>query len=55
VAQVIGNEEHGWTLRFDVINLFDKVYLEADGSGVGAGQPVYGPRRGFSVGLRKSF
>ena len=55
VAQVIGSEEHGWTLRFDVINLFDKIYLEADGSGVGAGQPVYGPRRGFSVGLRKSF
>lgn len=55
VAQVIGSEEHGWTLRFDVINLFDKVYLEADGSGVGAGQPVYGPRRGFFVGLRKSF
>lgn len=55
LAQVIGNEEHGWILRFDVVNLFDKIYLEADGSGVGAGQPVYGPRRGFFVGLRKSF
>ncbi|MFM5918335.1 MAG: TonB-dependent receptor [Novosphingobium sp.] len=55
IAQTIGGEEHGWSLRFDVINLFDKVYLEADGSGVGAGQPVYGPRRGFFVGLRKSF
>lgn len=55
IAQVIGGEEHGWTLRFDVINLFDKIYLQSDGSGVGAGQPVYGQRRGFFVGLRKSF
>ena len=55
LAQVIGSEEHGWTLRFDVINLFDKVYLQADGSGVGSGQPVWGQRRGFFAGLRKSF
>ncbi len=55
VQQVIGGEEHGWSLRFDVINLFDHVYLQSDGSGVGAGQPVYGQRRGFFVGLRKSF
>lgn len=55
LAQVIGSEEHGWTLRFDLINLFDKVYLQSDGSGVGAGQPVWGQRRGFFVGLRKSF
>ncbi len=55
LAQVIGGEEHGWTLRFDVINLFDRVYLQADGSGVGAGQPVWGQRRGFFAGLRKSF
>ena len=55
LAQVIGSEEHGWTLRFDAVNLFDKVYLQSDGSGVGAGQPVWGQRRGFFVGLRKSF
>lgn len=55
LAQVIGSEEHGWTLRFDVINLFDNIYLQSDGSGVGAGQPVWGQRRGFFVGLRKSF
>ena len=55
VAQVIGSEEHGLTIRFDVINLFDNVYLIRDGSGVGAGQPEYGPRRGFFLGLRKGF
>ena len=55
LAQVIGDEEHGWTLRFDVVNLFDKTYLLHDGSGVGAGQPEYGPRRGYFVGLRKGF
>ena len=55
LAQVIGSEEHGLTLRFDVINLFDKSYLLHDGSGVGRGQPEYAPRRGFFFGLRKSF
>jgi outer membrane receptor protein involved in Fe transport len=55
IAQVIGDEEHGLTLRCDVVNLFDKQYLLSDGSGVGAGQPVWGQRRGFSIGLRKSF
>lgn len=55
LAQVIGSEEHGLTLRLDVINLFDKVYLQSDGSGVGAGQPVWGQRRGVFVGARKSF
>ena len=29
LAQVIGSEEHGWTLRFDAVNLFDKVYYDA--------------------------
>lgn len=56
LAQVFGmGEDDGITLRFDVINLFDKVYLLRDGSGVGAGQPEWGPRRSFFVGLRKSF
>lgn len=55
LAQVIGSEEHGLTVRFDVINLFDKSYLLHDGSGVGRGQPEYAPRRGFFFGLRKSF
>jgi outer membrane receptor protein involved in Fe transport len=55
VAQVIGSEEHGLTVRFDVINLFDKSYLLHDGSGVGRGQPEYAARRGFFFGMRKSF
>ena len=55
LAQVIGSEEHGLTIRFDVVNLLDNSYLLHDGSGVGAGQPEYGPRRGFFFGLRKGF
>ncbi|MBS0473752.1 MAG: TonB-dependent receptor [Proteobacteria bacterium] len=56
LAQVFGeNEEKGFTLRFDVTNLFDATYLIHDGSGVGAGQPEWGPRRAFFVGVRKSF
>ena len=56
IAQIFGDdEEKAWTLRFDVTNLFDRVYLVHDGEGVGAGQPQYGPRRAFFVGLRKSF
>ena len=55
LAQRFGGEEHGFTVRLDVVNLFDKHYLIHDGSGVGAGQPEYGPRRGIFLGLRKSF
>jgi outer membrane receptor for ferrienterochelin and colicins len=42
------------TARFDIINLFDKVYQIRNGTGVGVGAPQYGPRRGFFVGLSKS-
>ncbi|HZZ36456.1 MAG TPA: TonB-dependent receptor, partial [Caulobacteraceae bacterium] len=42
-------------LRFDIVNLFDEQYLIRDGSGVGVGAPQWGPRRGFFVGLSKSF
>jgi outer membrane receptor protein involved in Fe transport len=42
-------------LRFDVINLLDKVYQIRDGSGVGVGAPQWGPRRGLFVGLTKLF
>ncbi len=45
----------GVSIRFDVVNLFDKVYLLRDGSGVGVGAPQYGARRGFFVGLHKTF
>jgi outer membrane receptor protein involved in Fe transport len=56
VEQQLGHdEEHAWSLRFDVTNLFDRKYLIHDGSGIGAGQPEYGPRRAFFAGLRKHF
>jgi outer membrane receptor protein involved in Fe transport len=45
----------GWTkpttVRFDVVNLFDKVYEIRDGSGIGVFAPQFGPRRGFFVGI----
>jgi outer membrane receptor protein involved in Fe transport len=45
----------GIKVRADVINLFDKTYEIRDGSGVGVGAPQFGPRRGFFVGVSKSF
>lgn len=45
----------GVTVRFDVINLFDESYQIRDGSGVGVGQPQYGPRRAFYAGVTKSW
>jgi outer membrane receptor for ferrienterochelin and colicins len=42
------------TARFDVINVFDKVYEIRDGTGVGVGAPQFGPRRGLFFGLSKS-
>jgi outer membrane receptor protein involved in Fe transport len=45
----------GLSIRFDVTNVTDKVYLIRDGSGVGVGAPQYGARRGFFGGIRKTF
>ena len=45
----------GLTIRADVVNLTDAVYLLRDGSGVGVGAPQYGKRRGFFFGINKSF
>ena len=45
----------GLSLRFDVVNVFDKSYLLRDGSGVGVGAPQYGARRGFFAGINKTF
>jgi outer membrane receptor protein involved in Fe transport len=42
------------TARFDVINLFDRVYQIRNGTGVGVGAPQFGPRRGVFFGLSKS-
>ncbi len=57
ISLIIGGdkEDKSFSIRLDVINLCDTVYLIHDGSGVGAGQPEYGPRRAFFVGLRKGF
>lgn len=41
--------------RVTIINIFDRVYRLRDGSGIGAGAPQYGPRRGFFIGVTKSF
>jgi outer membrane receptor protein involved in Fe transport len=34
-------------IRFDVVNLLDKVYQLRSGSGIGVGAAQYGQRRGF--------
>jgi outer membrane receptor for ferrienterochelin and colicins len=43
------------TVRFDVINVADKVYQIRSGSGVGVFAPQFGPRRGFFGGLAWKF
>jgi outer membrane receptor protein involved in Fe transport len=43
------------TVRFDVINVADKVYQIRSGTGVGVFAPQYGPRRGFFGGLAWKF
>jgi outer membrane receptor for ferrienterochelin and colicins len=43
------------TVRFDVVNVFDKVYQIRSGSGIGVFAPQYGPRLGFFGGLAWQF
>jgi outer membrane receptor protein involved in Fe transport len=43
------------TLRFDIVNLFDTIYLIRDGSGIGVFAPQFGPRRGYFAGISKKF
>jgi outer membrane receptor for ferrienterochelin and colicins len=43
------------TVRFDVINVADKVYQIRSGSGVGVFAPQFGPRRGFFGGVSWRF
>jgi outer membrane receptor protein involved in Fe transport len=47
------NDPLPMTVRFDVVNLLDTVYLIRDGSGIGVFAPQYGPRRGFFLGFSK--
>ena len=44
-----------FTVRFDVVNLFDNSYELRDGSGIGMFAPQWGPRRGFFVGFSQKF
>jgi len=39
------------TVRFDIVNLFDKTYLLRTGEGIGEFAPQYGARRGFYAGI----
>jgi outer membrane receptor for ferrienterochelin and colicins len=43
------------TVRFDVINAFDRMYQIRNGTGVGVGAPQFGPRRGFFAGVSMPF
>jgi hypothetical protein len=43
------------TLRCDVINIFDEIYLYHHGAGIGTTAPYYGERRGIFAGLDYKF
>jgi outer membrane receptor for Fe3+-dicitrate len=43
------------TARFDVLNVFDKVYQIRSGTGIGVFAPQFGPRRGLFGGLDYQF
>jgi outer membrane receptor protein involved in Fe transport len=42
-------------VRFDVINLFDEIYLLRSSTSIGAFTPAFGPRRTFYAGITKEF
>jgi outer membrane receptor protein involved in Fe transport len=48
--EFVGYTKMPFTLRFDVVNVFDTVYAIRDGSGIGVFAPQFGPRRGFFAG-----
>ena len=45
----------GFKVRFDIVNLFDKVYEIRSGDGIGVYAPQYIPRRGFYAGVSYEF
>ena len=58
VVNVGASREFQWspdvkpvTLRFDIVNLFDKVYELRNGTGIGVFAPQYGARRGYFMGI----
>jgi hypothetical protein len=48
--EFVGYTKLPFTLRLDVVNLFDTVYQLRDGSGIGVFAPQFGPRRGVFAG-----
>jgi outer membrane receptor protein involved in Fe transport len=50
---LLPNDPKPMTIRFDIVNLFDKVYEIRDGSGIGVFASQFGPRRGFFLGISK--
>ncbi|HLH93926.1 MAG TPA: TonB-dependent receptor [Xanthobacteraceae bacterium] len=48
--EFVGYTAMPFTLRFDVVNVFDTVYEIRDGSGIGVFAPQFGPRRGYFAG-----
>ena len=50
---LLPNDPKAVTVRFDIVNLLDSIYLIRDGSGIGVFAPQYGPRRGYFVGISK--
>jgi outer membrane receptor protein involved in Fe transport len=48
--EFVGLTAMPFTLRFDVVNVFDTSYVIRDGSGIGVFAPQFGPRRGFFAG-----
>jgi outer membrane receptor protein involved in Fe transport len=50
-----GDPKDKATVRFDVVNLFDRVYQIRNGTGVGVGAPQFGARRGYFAGISIPF
>ena len=50
----IHNKE-AFKIRFDIVNLFDKIYEIRSGDGIGVFAPQYLPRRGFYAGMVYEF
>jgi outer membrane receptor protein involved in Fe transport len=50
---LLPNDPGPVTIRFDIVNLFDTVYLIRSGTGIGVFAPQYGPRRGYFIGISK--
>jgi outer membrane receptor protein involved in Fe transport len=48
--EFVGLTAKPFTLRFDVVNVFDSVYEIRSGSGLGVFAPQFGPRRGYFAG-----